>query len=100
MPSKLRCSGLGVMRGTAKAFMSRHGDSSYAKQFNTLQDRYRCQNIAKLEFLPSSNSTDNKIMDVPTIAADGSCLTIAEISSMGNWIEKQCGETYIHIRAH
>ena len=93
---KLRCSGLGVMRGTAKAFMSRHGDSTYAKKFNSLQDRYRCRDIAKLEYLPSSSS----VVSEPVVAAEGSCLAFTEILEMTNFVEKQCDDAYIYIRAH
>ena len=88
------------MRGTAQAFMSRHGDSTYAKKFNSLQDRYRCRDIAKLEYLSSSSSGDLKVGSEFMIAAEGSCLTFTEILSMQNFVEKQCGEAYIYIRAH
>ena len=96
-----RCSGLGVMRGTAKAFMSRHGDASYAKKFNSLQNRYRCRDIAKLEYLPSSSFGAPKAVEASMIAEDESCrLAVTEILAMKNFIQKQCGETYIFIRSH
>ena len=98
--AETRCSGLGVMRGIANAFMDRHGDSSYAKKFNLLQSRYQCRDIAKLEFLPSSLSGDQAVIDDAALAEDGSCLKISEILAMGSEIEKQCGETYLHIRSY
>ena len=96
----VQCSGLSLMRTYAESFMSRHGDSSYAKKFNSLQNRYRCRDVAKLEYLPSSSSGNLKTAETSITAVDGSCLAVTEILAMKNFIQKQCGETYISIRSH
>ena len=47
-----------------------------------------------------NSKTSSSVVSEPVVAAEGSCLAFTEILEMTNFVEKQCDDAYIYIRAH
>ena len=105
-PKEYKCDSVDRLRSYAVSLMEQ-GDVSLASHYNSFLPRTGCRKSPIVIDQSAIKSTKNpKPSDIEMTSqlldADGSCLSMTEILSIGRtgFISKRCGNTLMHIKTH